>query len=231
MNAEEMELEAVPGLPGELPPGEQILWQGRPSWKALARHAFKIRWLAVYFGVFVVARLVSAAMGGSGPQTAAQVAVMLVLFSVCLGVWALVAWIQAKTTYYTITTHRVVMRIGAALPMTWNLPFSRIASAELTVRDAGDGDVILRLTPPNRMAWLHLWPHARPAARFKASPAFRAIAEPKHVAAVLEEAVRSWSEQESGAGVFVDTSIGNGAQDSRCAQPMSVPSLAAGANH
>ena len=45
----EHELEPVPGLPGTLPDGEQMLWQGRPSARLVARHVLKNRWIAGYF--------------------------------------------------------------------------------------------------------------------------------------------------------------------------------------
>ena len=38
--------EPVPGLPGHLPPGEVVLWQGRPDAWRLAREAFALDWFA-----------------------------------------------------------------------------------------------------------------------------------------------------------------------------------------
>jgi hypothetical protein len=89
------------------------------------------------------------------------------------------------------------MRIGVALPMTWNLPFKRLASADLKVRKQGDGDIVLQLTAPNRIAWLHLWPHVQPWNYAKARPALRTIAEPARVAAILGEAVQAWASRRS----------------------------------
>lgn len=212
MKAEEIELDALPGLPSELPAGERIVWQGRPEWRRLARHAFKIRWLALYFGLFVGARVVAMITGGAGREDLVQLAVMVVVFAVGLGLCALMAWFQARSGIYTITTHRVVMQVGAACPITWNFPFQQIAAADLTVREDGDGDVKLRLAPPNRVAWIHMWPHARPGALMKACPTLRAIAQPQAVAATLEAAVREWSAtQASAPKLFVDTAIGEAA--------------------
>ena len=36
----EHEFEAALGLPEPLPAGETILWQGAPSWTAMAKHVF-----------------------------------------------------------------------------------------------------------------------------------------------------------------------------------------------
>ncbi|MEM9461607.1 MAG: photosynthetic complex putative assembly protein PuhB [Myxococcota bacterium] len=235
MKTEDAELDAIPGLPAEaLPEGERILWQGRPQWRALVRHAFKIRWIAAYLAVFLVARMVSVATGGAGADGALQVVVMAVLFAGCLGLCALLAWSQARSAIYTITTHRVVMQVGAACPVTWNLPFRRIEAADLTVRDEGDGDVVLRLVSPDRVAWVHLWPHARPGHRLKACPTLRAIAQPRQVAALLGEAVRDWAaEQPTTPGVFVDAAVGDHTKPPLgSVEPLPVgPRLASEAHH
>lgn len=193
MNGEELEYEPVPGLPSELPPGEHIVWQGRPQWRALAREGLKLRWLAAYFGLFMVARAAAVAVGGDWSSGGVQLLVMLLVFSACLGLCALIAWLHARTTMYTITTHRVVMRIGVALPITWNLPFERIAAADLVVRDEHDGDVVLRLVAPDRLAWFHIWPHARAGRMLRACPTLRAVSDPAGVAGRLQAAVRGWS--------------------------------------
>ena len=49
----EHELEPQFGLPEPLPQGERILWQGSPDFAALARSAFHVRMLAVYFLVLL----------------------------------------------------------------------------------------------------------------------------------------------------------------------------------
>jgi hypothetical protein len=195
MSAEDHEFEPIPGLPADLPPGETIVWQGRPQWRMLARRGFKVRWLAAYFGVFVAARTVSTVMTAQWLEGAVQLLAMIAVFSACLGLCQLLAWLAARSTLYTITTHRVVMRIGVALPVTWNLPFARIAAADLVLRAEGDGDVVLRLVAPDRVALFHLWPHSKVTRLLRASPALRAIAEPTMVAARLEQAVTRWSAQ------------------------------------
>lgn len=185
-HAEEIELEPIPGLPGLPPQGERVLWQGRPGWKSLTRYAFRVRWLAAYFGVVVV---VSATMGASFTR----LATMSLVFAAGLGLCALMAWLQARSTVYTITSHRVVMRIGVALPVTWNFPFARLESADSYDHSDGTGDIALRLVAPDRVAWFHLWPHARPGRRLRARPTLRAVADPSKVAARLEQAVRTWA--------------------------------------
>ena len=197
MSAEEVEIETIPGLPEDLPPGESVVWQGRPAWRSLAKQTFKVQWLSAYFGLFVVVRFVLAVREHQGVSGAVQSLFAVALAGACLGILCLMSWMCARATVYTITTHRVVLRIGVALPMTWNLPFKRIASADLTVRDASDGDIVLGLTKPNRIAWLHLWPHCAPFEYSRAKPTLRALSEPARVSALLAKAVESWSASSS----------------------------------
>jgi len=191
------EHEPVPGLPEELPEGERILWQGSPSWRALARHTFKARWLAFYFAVLIVIRVGYALVEQQGADGALSVGLMTGVFAGGLGFVLLLAWLHARATIYTITTHRVVMRIGVALSMTWNLPFKRLVSADLALRESGDGDVILHLDGEGERArWAHFWPHVQPRRMVNARPALRCIAAPREVAKVLRDAVQSWAARE-----------------------------------
>ena len=52
------------GLPERLPDGERLLWQGAPDWRALARQAFHVRGLAIYFGAIVAYCVGSGVLGG-----------------------------------------------------------------------------------------------------------------------------------------------------------------------
>ncbi len=192
--SEEFDHEPIPGLPGLLPPGEQIVWQGQPSWRSLARHTFWLPWLVGYFAVFAAVRGVLAFTDGKGLGGALFAAAIVVpLAAVCLSLLALLAWLNARAAMYTITTRRVVMRFGVALPMTFNLPFKRLAGADLKVHSGGHGDISLELAGADRLAYVVLWPHARPWRFAKAQPMLRSIPEAAKVAALLRETVQAWS--------------------------------------
>ncbi len=47
---------------------------------------------------------------------------------------SLLAYLIARTTIYSITSRRVVMRFGVALPMTVNIPFKAIRSADVAAQ-------------------------------------------------------------------------------------------------
>ena len=106
----EHEIEPVAGLPGELPVGEVILWQGRPSARLVARHSVKSLWIG---GYFLVLAIWAAASGLSDGQPlggiAFSIAVLTGLAAIVLGMIELFAWGVERTTLYTITSERVVM--------------------------------------------------------------------------------------------------------------------------
>jgi hypothetical protein len=189
------EIEPIPGLPHALPPGERILWQGRPSWKGLARSPFHLGWLALYLGAVVTSRGVGAFQTSRNVGAAfAAAGTVLPLAVGCLAVVAALALLHARATVYTLTNRRLVMRFGVALPMSFNIPFRKIASADVCLRRGGEGDIVLRLSGPERLAYAHLWPFVRPWTFRRAEPMLRAVPGAARVTALLAEAVAVWSE-------------------------------------
>jgi hypothetical protein len=80
------------------------------------------------------------------------------------------------------------MRIGVALPVTFNLPFAKIEAANLKNGAHGTGDIALTLVPGERLAYLVLWPHARPWQLKQPQPMLRCIPDAPAVAAMLAQA-------------------------------------------
>lgn len=191
--SDEIENEPVPGLPEHLPPGEEMLWQGKPSWRRLATEGFRLPWLAAYFGVFAGARgVASFAFDGVSFVGAVQQTLLVApLGVVAVAIVGFLAWAHARATVYTITTRRVVIRGGIALPMTFNLPFRQLAEANARAGKDGGGDISLKLAGSARLGWLFLWPHARPFHFAKAEPMLRCIDDVEAVAGVLGQAVRA----------------------------------------
>jgi hypothetical protein len=182
--------EPIPGLPEELPEGEKLLWRGGPDWRALAMHVFHVRAVAIYFAVLAAWKTAGAFSAGGGVADAALSAAMVALFAgAALGLLVLFAKLIANTTVYTVTSNRVVIRAGVALPKAINIPFAVIGSAALKVRKGGDGDIPLQITGPDRAAYLHLWPHARPWRLAKAEPMLRGVPDAASVAEILAGAL------------------------------------------
>jgi hypothetical protein len=181
--------EAAPGLPVPLPPGERVLWQGSPEPRILARRAFHVRGLVAYFVVLAVIAAAARWQQGADAALAALGSTML-LGACAIAIVLVIARLAARTTLYTLTDRRIVMRIGIVLTVTFNLPLRRIESAALlALPGAGDsGDLALTLEPGSRIAWLHLWPHARPWRVARPEPSLRAIPEAARVAGLLQQA-------------------------------------------
>ena len=185
----EHEFEAAPGLPEALPAGELILWQGSPDWKMLAVDAFHVRRLAIYFSLMIALQAVmvwDASLGLLANLSALSIGA--VLATVSLSLLVLTAWLSASTTMYTITNRRVVMRIGIVLTLTFNLPHRWIKTAQMRDQGRGFGEIALELKGDDRIAYLHLWPHARAWHIGQPQPALRCIANVKEVGALLHEA-------------------------------------------
>jgi hypothetical protein len=189
-NPTELEFEPIRGLPEELPEGETLLWQGRPAWGSFAMQAFHLKAIAVYFGLLAVWRAVDLAYDGAPLVQAAAGASWLVLLGAAVGVIAAgFALLAARTTVYTITSRRVVFTIGVALPVTLNIPFRTIHSADLRRHADGTGDIVLSLAPPHQIAFSMLWPHARPWQFRRPQPMLRALPQPAEAAQVLSRAL------------------------------------------
>lgn len=186
----EHDYEPVWGLPEKLPEGESILWQGRPDRAAFARRALHLPGLAAYFGVLVLARIVSVLMAGASLEVTARDALWFLLPSAAvIALGLLFAWGVARSTAYTITNRRVVLRFGIALSITANLPFALVQSAAVKLHADGSGDISLTLLKPHRISYLFFWPHARPWHLLKPQPALRAVPQAEAVAQILGRAL------------------------------------------
>jgi len=188
----EHEFEAQHGLPEPLPPGERLLWQGGPHGPTLAREALHWRKLALYFAVLLGWRAANVLVdGGSVLQASVAVAWLLPLAALAVGIALTLAWLITRTTVYTLTDRRIVMRVGIVLSLSFNIPYRQIAAAAWRRGPDGRGDIVLTLSPGNRIAWLHLWPHARPWQLRQPQPMLRALPQVEQVGALLAEALRA----------------------------------------
>jgi hypothetical protein len=187
--------EPVPGLPERPPAGEVVLWQGRPQTLTLAREALGLNWIAGYFGLLALWRVGSSAADMPLMQALPLAVPFLLLGVVCCLVILAIAWAQASSTVYTITTARVAMRIGAALSITLNLPHKQILAASLDLRRSGTGTIALSLPEDSRLSYLVCWPHVRPWRMRHPEPALRCIPEAATVARILAEAAEARQSQ------------------------------------
>jgi len=188
----EFEVEPVPGLPEELPDGESLRWQGAPRWGVLAVRAFHARTVAIYFGILIALRLGYLVMTGAPGKVALLSGLWLAIMCLlAVGILTLLAWAFARSTIYSITNRRVVIRFGVALPMAINIPFKAIESVGLRRYADGTGDIPMVLGEGHSVNFLIMWPNVRPWRFFDAQPMLRGVPDVDKVAEVLTDALRS----------------------------------------
>ena len=188
----EYEFEAEIGLPEPLPKAERMIWQSSPNVRETAIHMFHMRKLVLYFIALGGVRV--AYLSASGVAWDAVLISMLLpvgLALIALAATFTLAWLTATTTVYTLTDQRIVMRIGIVLTLTYNFPLRLIESAGLKAGAAGFGDIPIVLKGDTRVAWVHLWPHARAWRLAKPEPMMRCIPDVQHKAQQLAQA---WSQ-------------------------------------
>ena len=192
----EHDYEPVPGLPGPLPEGETILWQGAPRWQVFARRAMRVRLVAGYFVLLAIWGVAGRLSSGTAKYDVALSALRLCgLAAVAIALLVLFAWLVARTTMYTITNRRVVMRFGIALSITVQIPFVMIASAGARSWSDGGGDIALNLISSQGIGYLVMWPHVRPWRLGKAEPTLRGIGDATAVSLILGRALAASASQ------------------------------------
>jgi hypothetical protein len=191
MSQDDFAFEPIRGLPERPPEGEVILWQGQPNWLRLSVDSLNVWWVLGYFIFLFVWRFISVsdllpisqAVLVSLPFLAFGLLVTLLLM--------LVGFIQANATVYTITNKRVVMRIGAALTVTLNLPFTEIENAAIASSSKNFGSIVIDTKQDSKFSFLVLWPHARAWHFKKPQPSLKCIPNAAEVAEILSNAAKA----------------------------------------
>ncbi|MGR3272935.1 PH domain-containing protein [Thalassococcus profundi] len=191
MSHDDFQIEPVPGLPERPPEGEVILWQGRPDWLALSWDALSLPWVAGYFLFLAGWRFVAVSDLMPFGQAVGASVPFLILGGLVIAMLLIVGYVQARATLYTVTNRRIAMRIGAALTVTLNLPYTQLGSADLALRRRGTGTIALSLLGDTRLGYLVCWPHVRPWRMRKTEPSLRCIPEPQKVAELIADAARA----------------------------------------
>jgi len=204
-------LEKKPAPLRGLPAGERILWQGRPLWHGLALRAFHVRKVAIYFALLAIWRLGSGIVAGDVLSSITSVLWLLLPCSVACGVLVLMALLSSRTTQYTITTRRLVMQFGVALPITLNIPFGLVGAVALRYYPDGSGDIPLAIIGKDRLAYLMLWPHVRPWRAARAEPMLRAVADARQVSEIFARAIVSAANSGVVRAAIVDNAASIGA--------------------
>ncbi len=200
MSIQEHEIEPTPGLPERLPAGENLLWQGAPEPGGLTRRAMGLRGVAIYFAAMLC---LQAGLGFNAGQDAGGIAFGLAISAaialVGLGLLYSIGRASARAALFTITDKRVVMRVGIALPMTINIPFTVIEGLARQVHSDGTEDLVLSIIKPHRLSYVALWPHLRVSHVLNPKPMLRALPQSEGVAQLLARALAASAGQPAAA--------------------------------
>ncbi len=186
----DFDFEPIRGVPAPLPEGETILWQGAPGFRGLVIRALHARKVALYFGLLMLWRFGAAVASGQGAAVGLGQAMVLLPFAIAaIGILSLIAWGYARTTVYTLTSRRLLIRSGIAIPVTLSLPLSKIASASVKLFGDGSGDIPVQVEQGERIIGMYIWPNVRPWAWNRPEPMLRGVPEALEVASRLASAL------------------------------------------
>jgi len=186
----DFDFEPIPGIPAPLPVGERLLWQGAPRWQLLAVRAFHVRKVALYFAVLVGIRFTHFLNADIGALASARQCLALALLGLAgVGLLTLLAYASARATVYSITSRRVLIRHGIAVPMTLNIPFALIEAANVRFHAGRSGQIALELAGRNRVSYLLNWPYVRPGRFTHPEPMLRALADAEPARLILGDAL------------------------------------------
>lgn len=202
----------IRGVPHALPEGEHILWQGAPEAAAIFTHVFHWRLFAAYFAAMMALWFATTELSFSSPEFLAGLGVRLGLSLLVIGIVFVLSRIVARTSWYAITSQRLVLRIGMVFEMSINIPFSLLESAAVGVFKDGTGQVVLTIAKPNRLAYIALWPHCRVFSLNQPQPVLRGLSEPKRIGTLLADAVAAANES---AATFAAAAPRPGASESQ----------------
>ena len=172
-----------------LPTGERMLWQGKPSPRAFLRQIFHPQIIVAYVGLLLGWCLVTGAQSGHLGDAALAALRFAGLSVIAMALFAGLAWGLAWSSTYSITTARVVIEYGLALPKSVSIPFASVDAAAVRETNGNAGDLVLTLRRGQRVPYLLVWPHVRPGSLLRAQPMLRALADAPAAAQVLSRAL------------------------------------------
>ncbi len=193
----EIRIKSLRPLPEPLPENERVLWQFSPAWRPYSRRVFQLDKIGIYFLIIIVWVATSALLDNG--DWFAVLRSLAWAVPPALGVLMLLAafaWLYARMTVYTITSKRIIIQSGLAIPSAVNLPFSRINSADMKTFGDATGDIELSMAGP-RLLYSMLWPNVRLFRLRRPIPVLHALDQPHNVAEILGKALAA--DQQSGA--------------------------------
>lgn len=205
----------IKGVPHPLPARERLLWEGAPSTRAVATHVFHWRLLAAYFTGMLLFWAVSTDKPFGSTEFISALVSLITLSTVVVVIALLLARLVASTSWYAITSHRLVLRLGMVFPMSINIPFTILESAAVGKFKDGSGQLLLSLSKGNRIAYIALWPHCSVFRFAQPQPVLRGLREPERIGALLAKAVADSAAADQHAHVQRGVAVGDGVAEDR----------------
>nr|WP_274522506.1 photosynthetic complex putative assembly protein PuhB [Halorhodospira halochloris] len=193
----EHDFEPIPGLPERPPEGEQILWQGKPAWWSFTKRALHVRKVAAYFLIVGTWFAYTSLRDGDGVNYALGdfFGQIIIGALVCGGLIWIGRW-MVKHALYTITSQRIVMRIGASWQASINLPFAQVESVDLRKHRDGHSDITVKMDQRERLSFMFFWPHIRPWRLNRPEPMLRSLPDGDEAVKILVDALKKHVESE-----------------------------------
>lgn len=171
---------------------EAIVWRGRPRFWPVARDVFHYRGVTAYFALLFALDAFQSWHKHLPVAKALHDTVPLVAITVvALGILAGLAFLTSRSTDYVVTSKRVILNYGLALPATLSLPYSKIGRAAVSINKDHTGDVALLLKAGNHMPYLKLWPLARAWHVTHPQPMLRCVPRAAFVGGLLTRALQA----------------------------------------
>jgi hypothetical protein len=190
--------ERIHGIDAPLPPGERVRWEGKPALRSLARRAFHVRTIVLYFGLLAAARVAyGLATGQEMAAVSASAASLMTLGLLAAALSYFLAWLSERTTVYAVTDRRLVLRVGMVVPATINIPFRLIEKVDTRRFPDGTADFAVTLAGSERIPYVQLWPHARPWRFTLPQPMLRSVPDADRVSALFGDALASHASMET----------------------------------
>ena len=177
-------------LSENLPNGEQLIWHGQPERRALATRAMYLKYIAFYLAALIAARTGYLILDGEPVATWSGMLVWQVLASAFVMLLIVgLATVYSRTTRYSLTNERLIIKTGAAITIHINLPLQQITAADLGEYSDGTGDITLQVSRAEKLYWLLLWPNVRSWWIRPLRPVLRGLRDAQAVAHLLVKEV------------------------------------------
>jgi hypothetical protein len=158
-----------------------------------------LKYIAFYLVALIAARTGYLILDGEPVATWSGMLVWQVLASafVMLLIVGLAA-VYSRTTRYSLTNERLIIKTGAAITIHINLPLQQIIAADLREYSDDTGDITLQVSRAEKLYWLLIWPNVRSWWIRPLRPVLRGLKDAQAVAHLLVEEVGKHADIERG---------------------------------